>query len=195
MSTIKVMEAANLFAGSDPPNASNHLALTELKLPAIEEAFSDHIAGGAPVAIRIDTHVNALDATFNLLGWNVQVMALMRSWVQTNQHFTARGLIRDRMTGKAEAAEAVMWGRLGRMNPQAYSRNNLQQHEHAINAITHYELKLGDNEIYYWDFFTNEFRVMGVDRNRETNEILLIPGQGVVTRFEQGGQISQGNTV
>jgi len=187
------MEAANLFTGGDPPNNSNHLALQSLKLPGMEEAFQDHSAGGAPVAIRIDTHINPLEATFNLLGWNIQVYNLMRSWVKANQHFTARGLVRDRMSGKAIAAEAVMWGRLSRINPTDYRRNDLMAHEHQINGITHYELKVGDQEVVYWDFFTNELVIMGIDRNREQNNILLIPSGSRATRgFEEGGQYVQG---
>lgn len=182
MSTLYIMESANLFAGDNRPDQSNHLALQEIKLPGIEENFVDHVAGGAPVGIRINTHINPLEATFNLAGWSPNVKTLIGTWEQALQHFTAYGVIRDRLTGRAMRGQAIMWGRLSRANPTAFRKGDLQAHEYAINGLTHYELKMGDDAIYLWDFFTNTLVVGGVDRNADTNTLLSI----------QGGQSSPG---
>ena len=56
----------------------------------------------------------------------------------------------------------------------------MQQHEYSIKSIVHYELYFGSEEIYYWDMFTNEFRVGGVDINFDTNRILRISADGTV---------------
>jgi len=188
--TLNTLEAANLFCGSDNPTASNHLALTELKLPGWEENFSDHLAGGAPVAIRIDTHINPLEASFNLLGFTTQVMGLLKTWTATQKHFIAYGLVRDRLTGKPSACEAEMWGRLSRVVATAYRRNDVLAHEYQINGITRYSLKVADEQVFFWDFFTNTLVIGGVDKNREWNDILRITGGTSETArgFELGGQ-------
>jgi phage tail tube protein FII len=192
MASINTLEAANLFCGTDNPTmeASQHLSLTELKLPQWEENYADHLAGGAPVAIRIDTHINPLECTFNLLGFNPQVMGLMKSWIKSQNHFTAYGLIRDRLDGKVRKAEAEMWGRLSRVNPTAYRRNDVLHHEYQINGITHYRLVVGDEQIFLWDFFLNTLVIGGVDKTKEWNDTLHITGGDTESRrgAEVGGQ-------
>ena len=54
MSSLYILEAANLFCGDHDPTASKHLALQELKLPALEEMTQDHMPGGGRVQIEID---------------------------------------------------------------------------------------------------------------------------------------------
>lgn len=105
MNNVFVMEAANLFCGDHDPTSSNHLLLQELKLPALEENYSDHAAGGAPIAIEVDTHINRLEATFNLAGWNPFVMTLIGESRRERQVFTAYGVIRDRRLGDAIEAK------------------------------------------------------------------------------------------
>jgi hypothetical protein len=89
--------------------------------------------------------------------------------------FTAYGLIRDRRLGEAIEAMAVMGGRLGRSNPTAFSHGSLMAHEFSIRAITHYELWMGGEEVYWWDFFTSTRRIGGADLNFDFNRILRIP--------------------
>lgn len=174
---LYTMEAANLFAGDANPNASQHLTLQELKLPGLEENYVDHTPGGAPVGIEIDTHINRLEATFNLAGWSPEVMIMIGSWEAALQHFTAYGLIRDRLSGVARQATAIIWGRLGRVNPTNFRRGDLQAHEYSIRGITHYELTLeGIGDIYLWDFFTSTRIIGGVNQNADLVRTLQIPG-------------------
>lgn len=180
---IFAMEAANLYCGDHQPNRSNHLTLQSLKLPTLEENFADHAAGGAAVAIEIDTHLNRLECTFNLLGWDPDVMVMIGESRRAHQVFTAYGLIREKRNGKALRAMAVMQGRLGRVDPSEFRRGDNMSHGFAIRGITHYELRMQqtsgvNQEIYYWDFFTSERRVGGVNLNAEANTILSIPFAG-----------------
>jgi phage tail tube protein FII len=189
MSTLYTMEAANIFAGSDDPSATNHLAIQEVKLPGFEENFADHIAGGAVVGIRIDTHINPLEATFNLLGFNPQVAGLLRSWTMTEKHFHIRGVVRDRQSGRAISAYALIYGRLSRVNPTAFRRSDLFAHEYTINGIDHYELTLDAKQLFLFDFFSNTLVINGDNRNRETNAILNITDQASGVPGSTGGQI------
>lgn len=172
---VFVMEAANLFCGDIDPSGSNHLSLSELQLPGMEENMVDHMPGGAPVAIEIDTHINKLVATFNLAGWTPKVMTMIGLSTAASQTFTAYGGIRDRRTSKLLEAKAIIGGRLSKVHPAAWNRGNLQHHEYAIGSITHYELHMDGDELWKWDFWLNERIIGGVDVNADLNSILRIP--------------------
>ena len=160
MATILTLEAANLYCGDIDPSASNHITLQTLKLPGVENNYVDHAPGGSPMAIEISTHINRLEATFNLAGWSPKVMLLLRQWESQARVFTALGIVRDRMTGEKQPAKAVMQGELGRINPTDFRRGDLFGHEYSIRGITSYDLTVGGQRIYYFDFFT------GVDGRR-----------------------------
>jgi len=183
--TIYVMESANLICGdwrgSRAPGFNTHLILQELKLPTLEENFVDHAPGGAMIAIEIPTHINKMEATFNLAGWDPDVMTFIGTNDPFFHRFTAYGLIRDRRSAEALKATAIMEGRLGRVNPTAFSKGNLQSHEFSIKSITHYELWLQmhrdeePTEIYWWDFYTSRVRVGNRELTDDMVELLAIP--------------------
>jgi phage tail tube protein FII len=194
--TVYTLESANLICGDarspaaggegtarTSPGISTHLVLQELKLPAWEENYQDLAPGGAPVAIEIPMHMNKLEATFNLAGWDPSIMIYVGQNSPACQRFTAYGLIRDRRTSLAHQAVAVIEGRMGRVNPAAFSKGNLMHHEYSIKSIVHYELWMqtesGDarpNEIYWWDFFTSQMRFGRVVITDDMVRLLAIPG-------------------
>jgi len=180
------MEAVNMICGNAgdaaSPGISTHLEISELKLPTLEENNVDHTAGGAMLQIEIPMYVNKLEATFNLAGWNPDVMAYFGQQAANMQQFTAYGLVRNRHTSEALRAIAIFYGRLGRVNPTNFRKGDLMHHEYSLKSIIHYELYLQEvvgaepEEIYYVDFFTSEFRSGGVPLTAEMNTILAIPG-------------------
>jgi len=190
--TIYVMESANLICGdtrapsgaiAGAPGVSTHLVLQELKLPTIEENYADHTPGGAMVGIEINTHINKLEATFNLAGWDPEIMTFIGQNHPLFHRFTAYGLIRDRRTSRALQATAIIEGRMGRVNPTAFSKGNLQSHEYSLKGITHYELwmQLEGGEakptaIYFWDFFISRLRVGNWELTNDMVNLLRIPG-------------------
>ena len=76
---------------------------------------------------------------------------------------------------------ARMEGRLGRVNPTAFSKGNLMAHEYAIKSIVSYHLTMElapggtPSEIYWWDFFTSVRRIGGKDQNADMIDNLSIP--------------------
>lgn len=177
--TLLIVEAANLYVGDWDPTQSNHLTLANLKLPALEENYSDWMPGGAPVASEVDTHFNHLEATFTLYGMSPWVFKQIGQRNCRRQTFTAYGLVRDRRNGCALELKAVMEGHLAKADPTEYRRGEIVNHEYAIRGITHYELYLDDEELMWWDMFISARRVGGEDLNRELNDILRIPAAGV----------------
>lgn len=172
---FEVMTDCNLFCGAAAeriPNYGNHLALTELKLPGFEERYVDWRPGGANVAIEVDVQMVRLQASFTIAGITPQVMKLLRPVTGIQTHFEAYGLIRDMVTFVPRQAIAIMWGRLGRVEPSNYRREEVLHTTYAIRGMTSYRLLVaGFNQdtgvqeidtIYDWDFMTNQLLIGGV---------------------------------
>lgn len=174
MSTIYMMEAANLFVGDHDPAKSKHLTLAELKLPDLQEIFADHHPGGARVAIEVSMGMQKLEPTFKLNGWDPDLISVFGLGSRVKHIFTAYGDIVNKRTGAHIEAKAVIEARLGRIAPDAFSRGDVQGHEYAMNEVTHYEIHFNGIEKLYWNFWTSAWRVDGVDQNSDTNQILRI---------------------
>lgn len=178
MSNIYIMEAANLFVGSHDAENSKHLTLEELKLPDLQEALVDHNPGGGKVGVEFAVGIEKLEPTFNLKGWDPVLLRSFGLGSNLRQTFTAYGVIRDKRSGRALEAKAIMEGRLSKVAPGSFQRGEAMNHEYAINEVLHYELFFDGAEELYWDFFTNTLRQGGVDPNPEHNNILRIPNGG-----------------
>lgn len=171
-----IMEAANLFCGDHDPKASKHLTLTELQLPSLQEVFQDHHPGGSPVGIEVAVGVQKLEPTFKLSGWDPDLLTQFGVGSKNKRTFTAYGVIRNKRTGEAIEAKAILEGRLGKVEGEAFKRGEMQSHDYAINEVTHYELWFDRAEKFYWDFFTADYRLDGVPQNSDERDILRISG-------------------
>jgi len=126
MSNIYIMEAANLFCGDENPTASKHLTLTELQLPNLQEITQDHHPGGSRVQIEVALGIQKLEASFKLAGWDPDLLTQFGLGATARKKFTAYGSVRDKRNGVAIEAKAVLEGRLGTANPEAFQRGELQ---------------------------------------------------------------------
>lgn len=174
--TIYVMEAVNLFAGDDDPTKSKHLTIEELKLPTLQEKNTKHHAGGSCAEIEVAVGMEALQSTFKLKGWDPDLMIQFGLGSNRRLPFTARGVIRDLRTNRAIEAVALMEGRLGKIEADAFKRGDLQGHDYMIHEIMHYELFFDNAEKIYWDFFTQDYRVNRKSVNADERRILGITG-------------------
>lgn len=174
MPDFLILEAANLFVGDHDPNHSLHINLTELKLPTLDTTTQDHQPGGSPVAIEVATGIAKLEAGFKLMGQDFATLAQFGYGTGQRKPFTAYGVLRSKLTGAAVQSKAVIHGILGKTEPDAFKRGELQGYDHSIKEILRYQLWQGGQELFFWDFFTNDLRIGGVDVNREPNAILGI---------------------
>jgi phage tail tube protein FII len=182
---VYTMESVNLICGDigdeAQPGVSTHLTLREMKLPNLEENYVDHVGGGAVAAIEIYSHMNKLESTFKLAGWQPAVMGQLARSVRALQRYTFYGLIREQRTGQALKATGLIWGRMGNVSPSAFRRGDLMEHDYSIKSITHYELYMEissgvSSRLFYWDFFENRLEVGNVNVRAEENAILGIAG-------------------
>lgn len=177
MSNFYVMEAVNLFCGDHDPTNSKHLTLASLTLPTLEEATADHQPGGSVAALQIGMGViNALEVSFKLNGYDPDMMSMFGLGKRQRHVYTAYGLVRDKRTSAAIEAKAIFHARLGRLEPDEFSRGELMGHKHGLIEIMHYESYFAGKEKHYFDFFTQAWRVDGVSQNADERRILRIPG-------------------
>lgn len=166
VSPLLTMEAANLYAGVTEPGGdiqnSNHLRLTNIKLPGWDEQYVDHHATGSPVAIEINTMFAHLQCDFTLAGWNTQVASLLAQWGSDVNQFWVFGALRDRVTGNVLQARASIYGRLGKADPQTWGRGSVSDWAYSIRGITTYKLDVGpDQTLYEFNYFENKFNIGG----------------------------------
>jgi phage tail tube protein FII len=173
---VMIMDYANLFAGSAPDDEtySNHLVLTEVKMPAFDVQYSDHRAAGAPIYIEISTGIARLECTFVCVGIVPQIMELIDSWIPTERNFFVYGNVRDQHSGDAVQAAAAFVGQIGRADPQNYRKGDVMHINFSIRNITHYEFGMAGGLSYYWDFFTNTRIIGGDNQNAEINTNLHV---------------------
>jgi P2 family phage contractile tail tube protein len=161
---LLTMEAANIFCGVEAPSdptQSNHLRLTDIKLPGMDEQYVDHRGAGAPVAIEIDTVFARLECTFTLAGWSTDVAALIGQWGSAANQFWVFGALRDRVTGNVLQGQAKIYGRLGRADPQQWRRGDVSHWAYALRGITRYNLSVGAESVYEFDYYNNIFNIAG----------------------------------
>jgi uncharacterized protein len=174
MSTLLIVEAMNLFCGDDDPTKSKHLTIQEVKLPNLQEMMQDHHPGGGLVQIEIGMGVQKLEPTFKLVGFDPDLLVQFGVGSQERRAYTARGVIRDKRSGREIGLKAIMEGRLGRVESDTFSRGDLLAHDYSISEVMHYELFYDDVEKLYWDFFTNTWRIDGASQNARSNALLGI---------------------
>ena len=178
MSTVYLMTAANLFCGDHDPTKSKHLTLAELKLPDMQAIYADHHPGGSLVATEFEVGVQKLEPTFKLNGFDPDLLSQFGLSGKIRNTFTAYGVITDQRTGREIEAKAIIEARLGKVAPDAFQRGEMQGHEYAMNSVVHYELWFDGEPKIEWDFFTNLWKIDGVDQNATVNSILRIPTAG-----------------
>ena len=174
MSTLYVFAAANLFVGDDDPTKSKHLVIQELKLPALQGQYQDHMPGGAPVGVEIETGINKLEASFKLVGFDPDTLQMFGLGSRVRHTYTAYSVITDRRTGRRIERKAIIEGRLGKVEEDTFKKGDLVATDYAINEIWHYEVWFDKQEMLYWDFASNVLRIRNVPQNAEDNQILRI---------------------
>ena len=175
MTTLYTFDAANLFCGTVDPTNSKHLAIEHLKLPELDEEFKDHSPSGGRFGFEIPVGFKKLECTFKLTGFDPQVLTQFGLSSPIANIYTAYSVVVDRRTGQQIEHKAVVEGRLSKVAQSEVKRGETSDTDYRIGGISHYELWFGGAEKIFWDFFTNAWRVDGVDQNATRNSILRIP--------------------
>lgn len=171
---FQILTAVNLFAGDHDPNASLHLELDEMAFPKLQEKMADWHPGGSYGATEIPLGAEKLESSFKLAGTSEHVLPQFGLGSRMSHTYTAYGVLQDQVDGTKKQMKSVIRGRLGSVEPDTFKRGELHGHNYMINAIVHYELFIGGQEIYWWDFVSGEWRVNGESQNGDDLKILNI---------------------
>lgn len=175
MAILRVLERANIFPGDAGNDRSKHLSLQSVKLPSLEEKTAEHHAGGSIGVIEIGgLGINALNVTFKLIGSDPQTMALFGIGARNQVPYTIYGVARDKAGNAPVEIKAIAWGRMTKIDPGEFKAGELNEQDHEIKEITHYEYYENGSEIYFFDFFSSTWRVNGQDQNADMKSILRI---------------------
>lgn len=176
---IKVLEAANLFAGDDTPNDHNskHLSLTSVKAVAMKEKTQTHSPGGGVGDIVIGgLGFEAPQLSFKLLGIDEQTKALFGIGDEGIKPFTIYGAVRNKKTGFLLERKMVVWGRIVEIDEDEFSRGKIIEQTHTLAEIVRFSLWESGAEIWGYSFDPPDWRVNGVSKLAAQNSILRIPG-------------------
>ena len=88
--------------------------------------------------------------------------------------YTVLGEIKNKRTGGSVQGKAILEAQLGKIAGGSFKKGELRNYEYGLIEIFHYQLFHGDQELFFWDMWTNELRIHGQDRNAVTNSILQI---------------------
>jgi hypothetical protein len=169
-----ILEAVTLYCGDDDTTDGKFLTLKTIKLPALTETFVDHKPAGSRFNVKLGMGMEALECPFKLEGYDPKLMAQMGLGQRGKRKYTVRGKLVDKLNDIDIPLEAIMYGKLGKVERNEFQRGELNGADYSISEIMQYEEIQAGEELYYWVFRTNTWRVGGIDQNASENSILGI---------------------
>jgi P2 family phage contractile tail tube protein len=174
-SNLYIFEAGNIFF-SDIPNESNHLELSEIKLPDMEYQVEGHAPGGGVMGINIAMPmVTALVGSCKLKGINPDRLKLFGIGGVARRNITVYGVIRDKRENKQTELKAVMNCCIHNISGTAWTRGNGMDHDLKFSDMIRYRLDMDAKPVWEIDGFTNTFKIGGIAQNDQSNRILRVP--------------------
>jgi P2 family phage contractile tail tube protein len=149
-----VLDAAAIFVGDDDPTDAEFLSIKSVKIPALRERTKDHSGGGAVMAIQIGMrYIEPLELTFRLEGFNERPMGRFMSSGPERINYTIRGSVRDLRTHAERPVRAIINGRMTKVEPGDFSKDQGIETDYQIMEILRYQLFIDNVEKYYFDYF------------------------------------------
>lgn len=139
---------------------SRATTISKLTIPAIKIVTSEHNPGGGVMAVNFaQPRIEAVEPAFEVKGFDTDVFG---GFGEVDRWVFA-GSVRDKKTGKAQPARAVIEGAVTEWEPDEASPTDFVGCNHAIKEVTHYEFWLNGEELWYVDFWERVLRRKGVD--------------------------------
>ncbi|WP_274626583.1 phage major tail tube protein [Arvimicrobium flavum] len=139
---------------------SRATTISKLTIPAIKIVTTEHNPGGGVMAVDFaQPRIEKVEPAFEIKGFDTDVFhgfGLVDRWVFA-------GAVRDKKTGKAQSARAVIEGAVTDWEPDEASPTEFVGCNHAIKEVTHYEFWLNGEELWYVDFWERIIRRKGID--------------------------------
>ncbi len=174
---LNILRGVNLYVGDEgPETSSKHLLLEEFKLPSIEEQVESFRPGGVDLEYEVPVGLNKLEASFKFKGMDPHTMGYFGIGYGERRRFTAYGALFNETDGAWKDAVAVIEGRLGQVEGDAWKKGDLAGQDYKISSIWFYRLSIGGEEIYQIGVNPPVRIVRGVDHYARTRDLLRIRG-------------------
>ncbi len=140
--------------------SSRAITVSKLTIPAITFATAGHNPGGGVMAVAFALpRIEAVEPAFEIKGLDTDVFGDLGSVGR----WTFAGALRDKKTGRALPARAIIEGAIVEWTPDDADPSDFAGCNHAIKEVTHYEFWLDGSELWYVDFFERVLRRGGND--------------------------------
>jgi P2 family phage contractile tail tube protein len=145
---------------AEQTDTSRAITISKLTIPAIKFVTSSHNPGGGVMGVDFtQPRIEPVEPAMELKGFDKDIFTgfgLVDRWV-----FAAA--VRDKKTGKAQPARAVIEGAITEWEPDEADPSEFVGCTHSFKEVTHYEFHLNGDELWYVDFWERIVRRNGVD--------------------------------
>jgi uncharacterized protein len=174
---FNILRGVNLYVGDEgPETSSKHLQLDELKLPQLEEQAEEFRPGGADLAYEVPLGLAKLEASFKLKGIDPHTLGHFGLGFGERRRYTGYAALYSEVDGAWKDAVAVMEGRIGMVEGDAWKKGELAGHDYKISSIWFYRLSIGGEEIYQIGVNPPVRVIRGVDHYAQVRNLLRIRG-------------------
>ena len=140
--------------------SSRATIVSKLSIPAIKFATASHTPGGSVMAVDFALpRIEAVEPAFEVKGFDADIFGDLGEVGR----WAFAGAVRDKKTGKAMPARAIIEGAIVEWTPDDADPSDFVGCNHALKEVTHYEFWLDGAELWYVDFFERVLRRGGKD--------------------------------
>lgn len=159
METIYLLTAVDVRR-AEKEGTSRANSISKLTIPPVKFVNAAHSPGGGVMGVDFTMpRIEPLEPKFMVRGVDKEVfggMGVRDRWVFA-------GSYKDKRTGLDVPARSVIEGAVSQWEPDESDPADFQGCNHALTEVTHFELIIDGEELFYIDFWERRLRRDGVD--------------------------------
>ena len=157
-----IMEAIDVRR-ADQPDSSRQKIIQKMTLPGLTRMTSEHMGGGSIAKLKLSfPQIEVLEPKFSTAGFDLDVLRHFGLAAGTYDKWVFAGSVRIRRGGVVPA-RAIIEGVVNVWEPDENTPGELMSCNHEIAEVSHYELQINNEELFYFDDDENVARSGGVD--------------------------------
>lgn len=149
---------------AEETGTSRATTISSLTIPSITFMTANHNPGGGVMSVDFTLpRIEPVEPAMTVKGFDTDVfrgLGVVDRW-------TFAGAVRDKKTGLAKPARAIIEGAIVEWEPDEASPEEFVGCTHGFKEVTHYEFILDGEELWYVDFWERVLRRKGEDLFRD----------------------------
>ncbi|MCX2722620.1 phage major tail tube protein [Roseibium salinum] len=159
MQTIYMLTAVDVRR-AEKEGTSRANAISKLTIPPVKFITAKHSPGGGVMGVDWTVpRIEPLEPAFMIRGLDKEIFVGLGH----RDRWVFAGSYKDLRTGKNVSARAIIEGAIVEWEPDESDPEDFQGCNHALKEVTHFELILDGEELYYIDFWERIMRRNGED--------------------------------